>query len=366
MSKLSEKDRERIIQLLESGEDLPIDYKHVLFPPEKKEYELVYAGKERGEDILADTMAVPLQTVKTFGKNGNGWTNKLIFGDNLQIMKALIDNPDVKGQVKLIYIDPPFATKQEFRGSQDQKAYQDKIIGAQFLEFLRKRLVFLRELLADDGSIYVHLDWKKGHYVKNIMDEVFGEPKFRNEVVWHYRRWSAPSNQYQNMHDVLYFYTKTHNYIFNKVKASPTPIHKKKYEKGWDQNVVPINGKRQPQLIIYDEKKVNEAINIGRLDLNKFARIVRKGEPFVLAPDVFIDIPYINSQAFERTGFPTQKPERLLERVIKASSNPGDIILDAFAGSGTTLAVAEKSPTTRIAGSMMKPPRRGHCYRESP
>ena len=122
MAKLSKRDRKRIIELLESREDIPLDYKNILFPPEKKEYELVYAGKEREEDILADTMAVPLQPIKVFGKNGNGWTNKLIFGDNLQVMKKLLDDPEVKGRVKLIYIDPPFATKQEFRGSQDQKA----------------------------------------------------------------------------------------------------------------------------------------------------------------------------------------------------------------------------------------------------
>ena len=148
MARLSEKDRERIIELLEKGEDLPLDYKHILFPPEKREYELVYAGKQREEDILADTMAVPLQPIKTFGENGGGWTNKLIFGDNLQVMKSLLDDPEVKGQVKLIYIDPPFATKQEFRGSKDQKAYQDKIAGAEFIEHLRKRLLFFKELLS--------------------------------------------------------------------------------------------------------------------------------------------------------------------------------------------------------------------------
>jgi len=183
VAKLSERDRERIIRLLEKGEELPLDYKHVLFHPEKKEYELVYAGKEREEDILADTMAVPLQPIKTFGANGGDWTNKLIFGDNLQVMKSLLGDPDVKGQVKLIYIDPPFATKQEFRGSQDQKAYQDKIYGSLFLEFLRKRLVFLREMLSEDGSIYIHLDWKKVHYVKILADEIFGEENFQREVI---------------------------------------------------------------------------------------------------------------------------------------------------------------------------------------
>ena len=102
MAKLSKKEKKRIIEILESGNDLPEDFKHILFPPEKKEYELVYAGKEREEDILADTISVPLQPVKTFGTNGNGWTNKLIFGDNLQAMKSLLDEPEVKGQVKLI------------------------------------------------------------------------------------------------------------------------------------------------------------------------------------------------------------------------------------------------------------------------
>ena len=138
MTPLRKRDRESIIELLRKGEDLPLDYKYILFPPEKIEYEMVYEDKEREEDILADTMAVPLQPIKTFGSNGNGWTNKLIFGDNLQVMKSLLDDPGVKGQVKLVYIDPPFATKQEFKGSQDQKAYQDKIVGAKFIEFLRK------------------------------------------------------------------------------------------------------------------------------------------------------------------------------------------------------------------------------------
>ena len=223
MAKLSERDRERIISLLEKGEELPLDYKHILFPPEKNEYELVYAGKEREEDILADTMAVPLQPIKTFGTNGGGWTNKLIFGDNLQVMKSLLDDPDVKGQVKLIYIDPPFATKQEFRGSQDQKAYQDKIYGSLFLEFLRKRLVFLRELLSEDGSIYIHLDWKKVHYVKILTDEIFGEENFQREVIWRigwvsgYK--SVAKNWIRN-HETLLFYSKNKdNFIFNKQKA---------------------------------------------------------------------------------------------------------------------------------------------------
>ena len=103
MTRISKKDRDRIIEILSLEEDLPIDYKNILFPPEKKEYELVYEGKERGEDIIADTMAVPLQPIKTFGEKGKEWTNKLIFGDNLQAMKALLEDPKIKGKVAYLH-----------------------------------------------------------------------------------------------------------------------------------------------------------------------------------------------------------------------------------------------------------------------
>jgi site-specific DNA-methyltransferase (adenine-specific)/adenine-specific DNA-methyltransferase len=170
--------RQELIRLLEQGEDISPEWARFLFPPEKREYELVYHGKEREEDILADTLAVPLQPVRTFGKNGGDWHNMLIFGDNLQVMKSLLElkksgrlsNADGTAGARLIYIDPPFATRQEFRGPDEQKAYQDKVAGARFIEFMRKRLILMRELLADDGSIYVHLDWRKCHYVRAVLD----------------------------------------------------------------------------------------------------------------------------------------------------------------------------------------------------
>jgi len=290
---------------------LPLDYKHILFPPEKREYELVYAGKEREEDILADTMAVPLQPIKTFGTNGGGWTNKLIFGDNLQVMKSLLDDPDVKGQVKLIYIDPPFATKQEFRGSQDQKAYQDKIAGSKFVEFLRKRLIFLRELLADDGSIYVHLDWKKAHYLKTIMDEIFGENFFRNEIIWHYRTGNISDKQFQRKHDVVFLYSKTDHMFFKPVEI------KEYYFCIYGPEFKPSFQGRKSGKDKYGEYRIS------------------------LVDDVW-DISAVFTLSGEHTEYPTQKPEKLIERVIEASSKNNDLILDAFAGSGTTLAVAEK------------------------
>ena len=111
--------------------------------------------------------------------------------------------------VRLIYIDPPFATRQEFRGSQDQKAYQDKLVGAQFIEFLRKRLLLLRELLSDDGSLYIHLDTKKSHYVKLILDELFGEANFRNEIIWKRQSAHSDSGNAAAIHDSIFFYTRS-------------------------------------------------------------------------------------------------------------------------------------------------------------
>ena len=162
-----------------------------------KEYELVYENKEKAEDLLDNTVAIPLQELRAFGQkdflNEANWFNMLIFGDNLPVLKTLMSNSDVKGKVRLVYIDPPFSTDQEFRSGnsrvstissslEDQIAYKDTLVGADYLEFLRKRLIFLRELLSNDGSIYVHIDWKKGHYVKILMDEIFGEEHFVNDI----------------------------------------------------------------------------------------------------------------------------------------------------------------------------------------
>jgi len=329
---ITDQEIEKIAGLLKQGKPLPEDYKGTLFET-KKEYELVYADKEREEDILADTMAVPLQKIKTFrnGKNGDGWTNMLIFGDNLQVLKTLLQmkqegnlkNGDGTPGVRLVYIDPPFATKQEFRGSQDQKAYQDKIAGARFLEFLRKRLVFLRELLSEDGSVYVHLDEKKGHYIKILLDEVLGEQYFQREVVWDTRVLSGFKTQAKNWirgHDVLLFYTKSNDFIFNKL----TVQHRQEYIDRF--NKIDKNGRKY-----FD----------GRGGRRYLDEIMEKGKAI---GDVWDDIMSFQQipTSTEKVGYPTQKPEALLDRIIKASSNSGDLVVDCFAGSGTTLAVAEK------------------------
>lgn len=333
---MDSKIRKQVIKILEEGKEIPDDYKNVLFPEGKKEYELIYSGKEREEDILAEAMRVPLQPIKTFSngaKAQDGWTNKLIFGDNLQVLKELMYDPEVKGKVRLVYIDSPFATKQEFRGSQNQKAYQDKIAGAKFLEFLRKRLIFLHKILADDGSIYIHLDWRKGHYMKTLMDEIFRENNFRNEVIWCYGTMQTVKSKLANKHENIYVYSKSDEPVYNIVYEKYTDNYVERFRHEDEKGKFMIRSKTgQGDLTLEDEKKYP-----GKT----YRQYISEGA----LPKDWWEIDMLNSNALERiiTGkFPTQKPEQLLERIIRISSNKDDIVLDAFAGSGTTGAVAEK------------------------
>lgn len=322
--------RREIIRLLEQGEELSPEWARILFPPEKREYELVYHGKEREEDILANTLAVPLQPVRTFGGNGrnsNGeWQNMLIFGDNLQVMKSLVEmkkagklcNADGTPGVRLVYIDPPFATKQEFQGTQDQKAYQDKIVGAQFLEFLRKRLVLMRELLSDNGSIYVHVDWKKCHYVRALLDDVFEEQKFINEVIWYYtNKYGANSAAFDSFHNTLLRFGKSKQFIYERIRV-PVKVARKQPLRRWNKELNKNEWLRGEDGEYFYKESIEKDVG-----------------------DVW-ELPIINPMAEERLGYPTQKPEQLLDWVIRSSCREGDLILDAFAGSGTTCAVAEK------------------------
>ncbi len=321
----------RGLRLVETSEELPSEWAHELFPPERREYELVYNGKETEEQILANTMAVPFQEVSTFGQNGIDWHNKLIFGDNLQAMKTLLHmkadgkliNADGTPGVRLIYIDPPFSTRHDFKGSQDQKAYQDRIAGARFLEFLRKRLVLLKELLAKNGGIYVHLDYRKGHYAKVLMDEIFGEQNFVNEVIWSYRTGGISKNFFARKHDNIYFYARSSDFLFN------TQYYKSYQQKRYNFS------EKYPEF--FDEEKQMWYHNS-------------------VCRDVWEDIYPLGTEADskERVDFPTQKPEALIKRIIEASSDEGDIVLDVFAGSGTTPITAEKLGRRWIAIDVSK------------
>ena len=373
MTKLTEKQRREIVGYLESGQDIPDDYKHLLFPPERREYELVYAGKEREEDIIANTWGVPLQAVKTFNlpkKNPRPeWTNRLIFGDNLQVMKRLLDDPEVKGKVKLVYIDPPFATKQDFQGSQDQKAYQDKVAGAEFVEFLRKRLIFLRELLAPDGGLYIHLDWRKCHYIKTVLDEVMGESHFQNEIVWQRLSARSDSKTYNHIHDVIYFYTRTQNFTFNTQYTGYSKSYIEKFYRYKDadgrrfsigdltarglrsgESGKPWRGIDPAKLGNHWKVKVSTLDQLDREGKiywppnGKVPRLIqyldeRKGRSL---QSIWDHVSPVQHSSLENCFYPTQKPEALLEHIISSTSDPDDIVLDAFAGAGTTLAVAEK------------------------
>ena len=338
---MTPEEREEAVRLLQQGEDLSPEWARILFPPEKREYELVYHGKEREEEIIADTLAVPLQPVRAFGADpsagaGAALHNMLIFGDNLQVMKSLLEmkeagrltNADGTPGVRLVYIDPPFATMREFRGTEDQKAYRDKIVGSQFIEFLRRRLVIIRELLADDGNVYVHLDWKRAHYAKIILDEIMGESRFRNDIVWHYSGWNRHlATNFNRRWESLLFYSKSARVMFNSF-ALP-----------WESKEAYVRARKQE---IHRDKDGREYVLSDAGGGRRVRRFIQEALATGRPIDDVWDLDKINNSSREHTGYPTQKPEQLLERVITASSSEGDIVLDAFAGAGTTCAVAEK------------------------
>ncbi|MCR5423158.1 MAG: site-specific DNA-methyltransferase [Bacteroidales bacterium] len=282
--------------------------------------------------------------------------NRLIYGDNLLAMQALLAGdpqtglPSLRGKVDLIYIDPPFDSKADYRtkltlpgGDISQKpttieqfAYADtwKDGTVSYLRMLYPRLVLMRELLSDHGSIYVHIDWHVGHYVKVLMDEIFGKENFVNEIIWSYQGTGEPKKAFKRKHDVLFFYVKSasEDYTFDENSASETisDFSKSKYNKkdegGWYKEIKHSDGKVYKQYM-------KETMRMR---------------------DVW-EIPIINAQAKERLDYTTQKPEALLERIIKASSNEGDLVCDFFGGSGTTAAVAERLGRRWITSDIGKP-----------
>lgn len=414
--------KQTIIELLQHENTLPAEYEEILFPTTKKEYELKYACKEREEVILNVTMSAPFQEIKHFGNVQPGeWANMLIFGDNLQALKHLLKlkeegklkNPDGSEGIKLVYIDPPFATKQDFKGNQGQKAYNDKVAGSRFIEFIRRRLILIRELLSDDGCIYVHLDQKKSHYIKIIMDEIFGEGNFQNEIIW---QRADPHNdarkRYGIIHDVILYYSSDKSkYNWDKITTNLTEAALKEYcwMKLSDGKIVKIKenvevpeGARIFKLNDATQKgnnpdrqfewrgvkikpglqwlgtleEMEEKLKNGELFLPQYpngAKRCRVGyldkrlEVGQVIQDIWQDVDAegdcqdidaeddcqdindikdiwqdVGRMKGGKGSYPTQKPDKLLERIIKASSNEGEIVLDCFAGSGTTGAVAEK------------------------
>lgn len=325
--------------------------------PKIREYELTYNGKTP-EDTVLSIAPAELHKVKAWKDAKRGWANLIIHGDNLPVLASLLKmkaegkllNSDGSSGARLIYIDPPFSTNLDFKGKKNQHAYRDKVVGAEFIEFLRKRLILMRELLAEDGSIFVHLDWKKAHYIKALMDEVFGEENFLNDIIWSYggRGAKAIASQFSRNHDIILWYRKSSSHIFNQLLIEKR-IPKKSSgfymdeDERWFKTSPRGDYTDESIKALSKENRVYKTKN-GSLRIKYFLR--DDGDHVIedkLVGDVWDDIPdAMHLPTVEKTGYPTQKPEALLARVIKASSNPGDIVLDAFAGAGTTLAAAEK------------------------
>ncbi len=267
----------------------------------------------------------------------------LFHGDNKEVLAHLLAN-GFRGKVKMVYIDPPFDSgadyvrKVSLRGAagtakldgethtlDERIQYTDIWTNDSYLQFMYERMLLLKELLAGDGSIYLHCDWHKVHHLRCMMDEVFGGENLRNEIVWHYITTPAPEDYFARQHDTILFYSKTQDSDFNR-DAVRVPYSAETLSKKPSRRVFHHDGKSYQQ-------KPHE---LGKV-----------------CPDVW-QIPFVNPFAFERSGFPTQKPEAILERILLASSNPGDLILDCFIGSGTTAAVAQKLGRRWIACDINK------------
>jgi DNA modification methylase len=348
-----------------------------------------------GKRTEVDRVILPFQTVETInesktdrdelalfrqrGEPAPGWRNKLIWGDNKYIMASLLS--EFAGKINLIYIDPPFATGANFSiniklgdlewtkeaSVIEEKAYRDTWGRGldSYLQMMYDRLVLMRELLADNGSIYVHLDWHVGHYVKLIMDEIFGKENFRNMLIWFYggRGAKAISGQFPRNYDMILLFTKSSNAVFNKpyitVKIPLTEA--KKY--GLKRDEAGRWFKTSPRGD-YTDESVEQLRAEGRIYETGSGSIrikyfLREVEGFILEDkllgDVWDDIPdMMHAPSSERQDFPTQKPEALLDRIIKASSNENDLVADFFCGSGTTLAAAEKLGRRWIGSDLSK------------
>jgi DNA modification methylase len=304
----------------------------------QREYTLDYAGKEPESEIMLRTPALPFQLTRSFGDlTGYAWHNLLIAGDNLPILRRLIDmkaegsllNADGTPGIRLIYIDPPFASDEEYETKAGRIAYADKVKGAEFIEGLRKRLVLLRELLTDDGSIFVHLDQKKGHYIKVVMDEVFGEHNFRNEIIWHYyNKLQGNVGRLASDHDVIFWYSAGDAFYFKPISVLREGGPAQMLKRVWDPiGKKLVNAKGPDGKVLYIERTHRTADDVWRMSM-------------------------LQPAGREMIGYPTQKPEALVARFIEMASRPGDLVLDCFVGSGTALTTAEKLGRRWIGADM--------------
>jgi len=355
---LSENEKRDVVKLIETGKPLPDKYRFLLFGDDR-EVELVWNGKtsEIENSVLPfqviehideprseEKKSIQDELFDTTGRQVAGWTNKLIWGDNKLILSSLKNGPlrkeiEAQGGLKLIYIDPPFdvgadfSTKIEIGDDEftkkpsvlEEVAYRDTWGKGNdsFIAMLYERLTLMHGLLADDGAIYVHCDWRVNHNIRHILDEVFGKNNFLNEIVWGYFSFKRKTTRkFPQKHDNIISYCKNkNNYTWNTqftphsdeyISRFKTDENGRKYR----DDVNPTAG--GTRIIYLDELEGN------------------------IVDSVWDDISPVNPQAKERVDYPTQKPEALIERIIKASTNEGDLVADFFTGSGTTASVAEK------------------------
>ncbi|MBE6290308.1 MAG: site-specific DNA-methyltransferase [Bacteroidaceae bacterium] len=312
-------------QKIDSVEDFKFEQQLIKGQPE-----LWWSGKRP----FNSTQFYPAQLKESFGEEVNGWMNKIFWGDNLQVMSHLLKQ--YRGQVDLIYIDPPFDSKADYkkkielRGKKaendrtafEEKQYTDIWSNDEYLQFMYERLILMRELLSEKGSIYVHCDWHKNYLLRCILDEVFGQDRIRNEIVWAYFGFKrATARKFPQKHDTLFSYTKSENYTWNVQYREYSADYLKRFKKDengrlYRDDVNPTGGGSR---IIYLDETEGDIVEAN-----------------------WNDIPPVNPVAKERADYPTQKPEKLLERIIKSSTNQGDLIFDCFMGSGTAQAVAMK------------------------
>ena len=316
--------------------------------------------KYKDNDNVYNSIAkgMPLYEMESIEKVGENKDNNLVIRGECLSACAYLKENNIK--VDLVYIDPPFASGADYAkkvyirrnpkvdeaikkaetelNNDDLKVFEEKMYGdvwnkEAYLNWMYENLLAIKSVMGETSSIYVHLDWHIGHYVKILMDEIFGEDNFKNEIIWHYEKWTAESANLQKNHDVIYNYTITPSrFVFNEQKEITENLQEK-YNKGY----LIGGGYGSNGLVVYNKNKpeVQEKIKSG---LYKVVYADMSGKPL---SDVW-NIPFINPMATERVDYATQKPESLLERIIKASSNEGMIVADFFGGSGVTATVAHK------------------------
>ena len=282
----------------------------------------------QGKRPFRSTQYYPAQLKETYGEEVEDWRNKIYWGDNLQVMSHLLK--EYRGKINLIYIDPPFDSKADYkkeitlqekkiendRTAFEEKQYMDIWTNDEYLQFMYERLILMRELLSEKGSLYLHCDWHKSHYLRCLLGEVFGDDNFVNEIIWKYNWASTVKKKFSQKHDTIFWYAKgAKDWVFN------------------------LDEMREP----YTE----EQLKGYKQDEDGYYTLDSSGKKWYAHPkgqlpsDLF-EIGIISRSAKERLKFPTQKPEALIKRIIKASSNPGDLVFDCFMGSGTTQSVAMK------------------------